>query len=301
MTGNEIVKNEFNGNELSLLSLVPQVLRARDFRLYTDGGKRLVDLWLNGGSAVLGHTPPSLLREIKNTASRGLYAPFPHFTRQRFLKALSQLLPGMVYRIFAAPPNELCLPNDKMSPNAKPVLWRPFLDFCLPPSAQKSAPEKQPTASVQQNSPVIPVLPGIQGWRNGLPVGLCVCAAPSACEDTAFSKLPAGDFLPPVLLAAAARGIWDLIAANPQRANIQWQHINKIIKTSPWKRRGIYLFPQNKPSPETWALLFRNFLDAGFLLPPVPDHPLILPGILSPGEEAKLAEVLSQAFPDIPG
>jgi hypothetical protein len=38
--------------------------------------------------------------------------------------------------------------------------------------------------------------------------------------------------------------------------------------------------------------LFSRFLENGFLIPPVPSHPLILPGILSPGEEAKLADLL---------
>ena len=90
--------------EFSLLREIPAVLRARDFRLYTDGGKRLVDLWQNGGAAILGHTPPSLLRELKNTASRGLYAPFPHFLEGRFLKALSSIFPGRDFRLYAALP-----------------------------------------------------------------------------------------------------------------------------------------------------------------------------------------------------
>ena len=80
--------NDDNGR--ALLRLVPAVLRARNFRLYTAGGRRLVDLWLNGGAAVLGHTPPALLRELKNTASRGLYAPFPIFWRP----VLSRPCPG---------------------------------------------------------------------------------------------------------------------------------------------------------------------------------------------------------------
>jgi hypothetical protein len=40
-------------------------------------------------------------------------------------------------------------------------------------------------------------------------------------------------------------------------------------------------------------VLFRQFLEAGFLLPPVPSQPVILPGELSPGEDAKLTSVLS--------
>jgi glutamate-1-semialdehyde aminotransferase len=90
-----------NDNEFSLLDLVPLVQRARDFRLYCNGDRRLVDLWQNGGAAILGHTPPAVLREIKNTASRGLYAPFPHFTENRYIKALAKIFPGRKFRLYA--------------------------------------------------------------------------------------------------------------------------------------------------------------------------------------------------------
>ncbi|MDR3145398.1 MAG: hypothetical protein LBU21_03905, partial [Treponema sp.] len=71
--------------EFVLLRLLPRIRRARDFRLYTEDGKRLVDLWQDGGRALLGHTPPALFREIKNTAARGLAAPLPGFHEARLL------------------------------------------------------------------------------------------------------------------------------------------------------------------------------------------------------------------------
>jgi len=261
---------------------MPTVLRARDFRLYAKGGRRLVDLWQNGGAAVLGHTPPSLLREIKNTAGRGLYAPFPHFLEGRLCKALSRIFPGRDFRFYAAPPPQLeTLVGDTVA------LWRPFLDS----SAPLSVPENAPPV-------LIPIVPGIQGWRGGLPLGLCVLAIKN---DFAISSLPPGDFLPPVLLAVAVRGIYDLIAAGkaaaPERANPAYRRIDKALNNPQvsfrWQRRGLYLTPEQTPSPEKWTALFRRFLDNGFLLPPVSSHPAILPGVLSPGEEAKLAALLT--------
>jgi len=257
--------------DFSLLSLVPTVLRARGFRLYTRSGQRLVDLWQNGGAAVLGHNPPGLLRELKNTASRGLYAPFPHFLEARFIKALSVLFPNRDFLLYSSAPALL----EPLLASGTAALWRPFLD------------PKSPFA-VLENSILIPVLPGIQGWRNDLPQGLCVLAY-SSVPDTV--KLPVGDILPPVLLAAAARGICDIIAA-PERAKFHFPRIAKILPKSPWQRRGIYLSLRD-PGIETWDALFRRFLKAGFLIPPIPSQPLILPGILSPGEEAKLAETLA--------
>ncbi|MDR2434588.1 MAG: hypothetical protein LBD47_08465 [Treponema sp.] len=266
--------------EFDLLRLVPEVLRARDFRLYTKGGRRLVDLWQNGGAAVLGHTPHLLLRELKNTASRGLFAPFPHFLEGRFIRALSRLFPGRAFRFYASAP---AAAGDLLKKGAA-GFWRPFLNP-LAPLAAADAPEV-----------LIPVLPGIQGWRGCLPQGLCVLAIDSTCENA----LPSGDFLSPVLLAAAVRGIYDLIAAAPERAGSVLPRITKALNNSdsPWQRRGIYLSLKAdcglraETAPQVWAALFRRFLEAGFLLPPIPDHPLILPGVLPPGEEAKLAEVL---------
>ena len=259
-------------DEFYLLRKIPFVLRARSFRLYLSnandcqGNRRLVDLWQNGGAAILGHTPPNLLREIKNSASRGLYAPYPHFTEERLIKALSKLLPGRSFRLYAAPPTELV--------NAK--LWRPFVDPASPFKV-----EKEPL--------LIPVIPGIQTWRNGLPLGLCVVAAAS---EESIARLPPSEPLSPILLAAATRGIYDLLAAS-QRGKPHLPRILKALKNSRWQRQGIYITLKEKPAPLEWESLFNKFLEAGFLLPPTPSQPVILPAEMSDGEEAKLAAVLA--------
>ena len=260
-------------SDYSLLKTVPAVLRARGFRLYTQDGKRLVDLWLNGGAAILGHTPPNLLRELKNTASRGLYAPLPHFSQSRFIKALSKLFPGRGFRLYAAPPPELT----KLFNSGAAKLWRPFTDPASPFAAEENTPF------------LIPVLSGIQSWRGELPLGLCAAAAKS---ENQFAQLPANDILPPLLLSVAARGVYDLLAS-PQRAKPVLPRVDKALKASLWQRQGIYLSLKEKMENNAWAALFSQFLEAGFLLPPNQNQPLILPGELSDGEEAKLAAVLS--------
>jgi len=270
--------------EFSLLRLVPTVLRARDFRLYTRGkGKqRLVDLWQNGGAAILGHTPPSQLRELKNTASRGLYAPFPHFLQDRLVKALSRIFPDREIRLYAAPPPGL----EDLAAAGGAALWRPFLDPDSPLSVPRDAPPV-----------LIPVVPGIQGWRVAhaglaLPLGLCVLAV----DRVAFQGKTAGDFLSPVLLAVAARGVHDLIATAPTRAKPVFPRIAKALGGAgvEWQQRGPYLMPRRSIPGEEWATMFRLFLEAGFLIPPVPFQPAILPAVLSPGEEAKLAGLLGE-------
>ncbi|MDR0504124.1 MAG: hypothetical protein LBH16_12490 [Treponema sp.] len=250
--------------------LLPTVLRARGYRLYTKGGQRLTDLWLNGGAAVLGHTPANLLRELKNAASRGLYAPFPHFTEDRLIKALSLLFPNHSFRLYAAPPPELALITGRADIN----LWRPYTDSSDP-------------FAVNDTPLLVPVIPGIQNWRGGLPFGLFIAAVKNGLD----LKLPPGDTLSPIVLAAAARGIYDIIAS-PERGMPNLPRVIKALRNSRWQRSGIYLTLKKKPALQEWETLFNKFLDAGFLLPPTQEQPVILPGEMSDGEEAKLAAVI---------
>lgn len=290
MIDKAITNDCYCDSEFFLLRQIPVVLRARGFRLYLADNRRLVDLWLNGGSAVLGHTPPNQLREIKNTASRGLYSPFPHFTEGRYIKALSKLFPESSFRLYAAPPPQLV----SFFNNAAVKLWYPFAakQFTETCSAASANPTTLDTTTL--TTPLfIPVLPGIQTWRDGLPFGLCVAVSNPVCKDSEnmLAQLPAGDVLSPILLAAAARGVYDIIAA-ADRAKINF---TKAIKKSCWKQNGIYL--TLKEENKEWEKLFFQFLKAGFLLPPIPSHPLVLPGELSAGEETKLAAALSGEFP----
>jgi hypothetical protein len=267
------------------LRMIPQISRARDFRLYTTPGRkreRLLDLWQYGGRAILGHTPPSVLRELKNTAERGLFAPFPSHLEGRFRKALSTLLPGRVFRLYkdeAALRLDLLLkglvkheagpfPDPAGTATAaadpsRPQLWRPFLDAPIPAA------------------PLIPVLP--LPWE-GAPWALAVPAAPP----------PPDAPLSPGALAAATRAVYDLIAA-PCRAPAAFPKLDRVLaRSGVWTRRGCYLTLKEPPDEEAYTALFRRFLDRGCLIPPSPAEPLIVPGVLSPGEEAALADLFNK-------
>jgi hypothetical protein len=302
--------------ETALLRSLPVIRRARDFRLYTEDGRRLTDLWQYGGHAILGHTPPAVLRELKNAASRGLFAPFPGCYEGRLIKALSRLFPGRLVRLYAgeaslrlalvragydasAPFRDPAFPaSGTVSPppgKTPPTLWRPFLEDPLPtkPAAgpqsveqitgnrqvragQEAAGNKGQTAEI-----LVPLLP--LPWA-GVPQPLII----DRSLEVAFP--PSGqDLLSPLVLAAAARSVHDLIATLPEQRGRKFPGIWKALAQSPWRRRGVYLFPEETPEPDAWEGVFRRFLDHGFLIPPDPREPLILPGVLSPGEAAKLA------------
>jgi hypothetical protein len=289
------------------MPLLPVVLRARDFRLYTREAGRLVDLWQAGGRAVLGHNPPGVLRDLKNYASRGLFSPLPHPLEKRLAGALSRLLPGRAFRFY---PDEASLraaleaagfpwPGPFPDPALDPPgpgeagdpagrrgaeLWRPFLE-----EGAGNPPDSGPPL-------LVPVLP----W----PPAPWVLAVDPALEG----RFPPSGPLSPALLAAAVRALYDLIALGPRGGRPPFPRISRVLgppekgaaaSPSPWRLRGIYLrcpslqAPAACGDPRDWEALFRRFLEGGFLIPPGPAEPLILPQALSPGEEAKLAALLS--------
>jgi hypothetical protein len=274
--------------EENLLRLLPHIRRARDFRLYTGDGGRLVDLWQYGGTAILGHTPPGVLRALKNTAERGLFAPLPSHLEARLTKALSRLFPHRAFRLYAGEaalrraltaagfpvpgissfPDPAILPAVPAlsggSPDPAVSFWRPFL-----------------TGDFEAIPLLIPVLP--LAWPN-TPWVL-------ALDETLAPGFPPSDILSPVTLAAAERALYDLVAA-PGRGSVSYPRINRVLPKSPWTRRGIYLHHGSIPDDQAYAALFRRFLVGGFLLPPSRRLPLILPGLLSPGEESKLTGLL---------
>jgi hypothetical protein len=287
--------------DLELLRLVPEIHRARGWRLYAKDGSRIVDLWQYGGRALLGHNPPGLLRALKNSAERGLFVPLPHFAEGRFRKALAGLLPGRRFRFYAGGEGlgAALAAAEKVLPGRArdSAVWRPFLDIPSGPL-------------------FIPVLPFP---FPGAPAVLVL--NPEA--DSALEHVLPVETVSPTALAAAARCIRDLIAA-PGRGGPCFPKLALSLdspRNRNWRRQGIYLSclpgshsacpasganaesgsnTENGNNAESYPALFRRFLAAGFLLPPSPSQPAILPGELSRGEEAKLVELLCPGPPAKP-
>jgi hypothetical protein len=264
-------------SERELLRLIPKVLRARDFHLYLENGKRLVDLWLAGGRAILGHKPPMVLGELKNAAERGLFTPLPHPTERRFLKALGELFPGKTFRLYA---DSSSLRRALDGATEKKVsLWRPFTES---PMINRSQDSISSDDSQQETHVLIPVLP----W----PFGPEALVLSKAMDET----FPAGEIIPPVLLAPATRALYDLLAVIKDGSRLRrvYPKVEKALKDSPWRRNSIYLTLEEETDREKYTTLFKRFLEGGFLIPPSPSEPLILPASMSDGEEAKLAGLL---------
>jgi hypothetical protein len=239
------------GNNLALL---PPVKRARGYRLYTESA-RFVDLYLDGGRAVLGHNAPGILREMKNVAERSLFAPYPSYWTRRFEKALSLLFPEKSFTVYGSME---ALPS--VIREQTPV-WRPYMKW--------------------GGGDALAVLP-----HSLAPVALV--SRPQS-DDTSVPSHIQG--LSPVILALTTQAIYNVLRC-PERGTTVPGRVDEALADGPWTRTGIYARLKERATDEDWTRIFRRFLDAGFLIPPTQRDPLIVPGELSPGEEKALAECL---------
>jgi hypothetical protein len=237
-------------NNLDLLS---PIKRARGYRLYAES-KRFVDLYLDGGRAILGHNPPNVLRELKNAAERSLFAPYPSYYTKRFEKALSQLFPGKSFVVYASME-------------------------AVPAAIKDVTPLVRPYMSYSGTEPFLAILPH--------PLAPVALGYTADHLDGALQGVPLQ--ISPVILALSTRAIYDVLHS-PERGDVVFKRVEKALANGPWRREGIYITPREKMTDNEWTRIFRRFLDAGFLIPPAQHDPLILPGELSDGEDKLLAE-----------
>jgi len=290
----------------SPFSLVPPIRRARGYRLYTADGRRLVDLWQDGGRALLGHTVPRLLNLLKDTASRGLFAPLPYpGALEKLERTVKRLFPWGELRLYnpmGGPTDrwKRLGPWDKIGP--PPLPWpETVIDLAcseLPPPSTAAYPLGilwRPYAQGETDAPIPLLSPELAALAQRGPLVIQpVAPVPWPLVPSLFvisreiaDRFPPSDGGSPLLLRSLTRVFNDLLAA-PQRPPLH------LTKTPVWKSRGIYLTLNTPMDDLLYQRLWKDFLDVGFLLPPDQDLPLIVPGELSPGELRALNRALCQ-------
>lgn len=263
------------------LQMLPRIRRARAYRLYGEDGRRYVDLWLDGGAAVLGHTPPRVLTALKDAAARGLFAPFPSRALTRLERTISRLFPGRTVLVYPDGPSA-----DRALARAGFPALDAFLDAgTCDPSGVSTALRWRPQAGVDVPPAEVLVSPVLPFPGPGAPVVLL----PPAGGEGLFAQ---PDPVSPVACAVAARAAADLVSQYPLRTAASCRRAAAALAGTPWVRRGIYLHRADEPTASRYELQFRRFLQAGFLIPPDPRLPLILPEDLSAGEDEALARIL---------
>ena len=267
---------------------LPRIRRARGYRLYTTDGRRLLDLYLDGGGALLGHRPDLLGRHLKAVLGRGLTAALPSRYGAHLLRALRQALPGQRWfgvavtraealrllcaRLGLATVPRVADPLLDLDWRRAPVAWWRPLSAEQPPAA--AWPEPGPAALVHR-------LPFALGAG---PVTVSTGAGGDPGAAGAAPHLAGADTVSPLLLAGAAVALQRLQRspeARPPGPAAGWP-----APAPGWRRNGVYVvaeFPERH-----YPAVHAAFLAAGVLLNPHYPGPSILPGSASPGERALL-------------
>ena len=264
------------------------VRRARGYYLYTEKNIRLLDLWLDGGKAILGRRTGQANLVCKQFLDKGLTGFLPTKADVQLRRALESLLPDYpVIRWYET--------QDKAERIAGSVLqagqngtvqplpvWRPFLDL----------------ASDSQE----PIADNIMLVTSAYPVPCGILVAGSRFEE----RLPPSDVLFPPLAYSLARAFFDLkrkmeelqikeikiedghhsetagrcarvshTIVKKRRAALNRKAEAERLIPGVWEQKGWYLFP-HIPEAE-YPAFFLQALDAHVLISPEYGTPSILP------------------------
>ena len=261
----------------NLLDKLPEISRARSYRLYCSNGKRIVDLYQDGGRAIMGHRVPGLLLSMKQALEKGMF--FPCHTRydKRLENAVHTLAGGDVSFSICSfggdVPGKLGIGGidntltDSISVKTAgdAVYWYPFSGDSI--------------AELLENYRfVIPVLPFPGTFSPYIIL-------------SRTGTLPDKDPVSPAVISSVITVIYrlvDFMKTDPCR---EWKGCFKIIEKY-WRIKGPYLIPLY--SREMHNAFFIFLLGKGYLISPVYENISILPAEVSAGEKAGFLNALSR-------
>lgn len=282
------------------------VRRAYDYHLYTAKGVRILDLYQENGSAILGWRSGRAKLAFKNMLDRGMTGTFPTETEDELVRAVQEVLPyyntvrwyETKERARLACASYLGLWSDipliespllhteasiDMGPggdsplsSAKQIygipIWRPWLDEAFYTMSDRVDSAFLQNANDTLNTMVL---------ASPLPfAGGCTLAVfASSGSDTPTP--PPSDSIAPALLGALSRAFADLSAALFKRTEADWARYDAYTSAF-WDRRGPYLVPKMRKS--RYHDFFMKCLDKGILISPEYDTPSIIPYIADAGE-----------------
>ena len=255
-----------------LLDRVPEISRARGYRLYSRGGKRITDFYQEGGRALLGYRVPGMALSIKQTLDKGLYPPFRSRYDSRLKKSLISLAGKDVFfsvftdlrGLFSVTGNNI--PDyfsSQISGETDTCFWHPFSGDLI-------------ESLLERFRFVIPVIPFPGSFS---PQILLSCS----------EELPEGDPVSPVLLSPLIKVIYRMISLAETDPYAAWEEDSRILEKL-WKRKGPYLIPVYRR--ENHEKMFITLLDKGYLISPDYNVPTILPGEISEGEKVKFLKTV---------
>jgi hypothetical protein len=279
---------------------LPEIVRARGYRLYDARGGRYIDFYQNGGRALLGHRPPGASQALKSTLDRGLVAEYPDRRGGRLERLVRGRFPGVKEVLLFRSMERACravLPD-------------------LPPESGRETAEPGPESGVGD----LTFAEGRELCRRGSAVPLW---RPGALEDAEERRLLEGEwgraFIPllpfpggfaPAVLCVLDGGdvhwpperVSPLLEALLIKCAAALQKWEQTADRSKWEffdrpgleRRGPYLRFALKGA--DYLRLQRRLLARGVLLPPAETVPAVIPGEFTPGEVKPLRKELEGLY-----
>lgn len=256
------------------------IKRAKDHYLYTSKGTRLVDMYQQGGAAILGWRAGSAKLAFKNQLDRGLTGSYPHPATAGLERAVQKLIPGSIARIYATQ-EEASLALESWTTST----WRPWLPNGIRSPQQDqisptgSDPQKFQKSQKSHNLPKSAYI--LCAPYPFTPAPIIVAFMQSAPQPTALpatdqpaaQPAPSSPIAPP-LLAAITRAIYDLIKEIPLRTEADFALFDPYL--SPYFMRiGAYLYP--KCSETDYPTFFTQCLTSSVLISPDYATPSIIP------------------------
>ncbi len=267
-------------NIMQLINLLPPIKRARGYRLYDYNQRVYLDLYQNGGRAILGHRAFRLTTVMKDVISRGTIFDLPSIYMKRLEQALCRRFPEFPYVYLAGSPDgalsiaALYLGREISSSD----ICDPFERTKKRGDILKSYPFVKDAQAEEGVSVLMPVIPFAMG---GSPAAVCF-------RHTPPEGFPLSEVISPVILAGALRALHNM--KNYRQAD--WFKEDLLKGKGGWLQRGIYITANFEES--LYAEVFKSFLEGGALLNPGYPGPSILPAEASPGELKRMVDLFSK-------
>lgn len=226
------------------------VTRARFCYLYTKKNERLLDLYQQGGKAILGWGSSKATTLFKNVLNRGITGSYFTEFNDKIEKSVSALLESQ-RKCFIYTSRKAALKNALTISINDTSFYRPW---------------NSSNINISQKDCLIlePVLP----WSENI---FIVAAKPELTEN---KEIENSTELPAPLSAAIGKSFYELKKELPLRQEKDWFIYDTII-TKYWTRKGPYLFP--KVPEEKYDQFVLHCLDQKLVISPEYNKPSIIP------------------------
>lgn len=260
------------------------ITRARGPFLYTQKNVRLTDLNQEGGRAILGWDS-SAYTVFKNILSKGLAGSFETAHFPRLQKALSELLKSE-RKIFLFSSKRAAMEAALLLDANSASVYKPFIGVDY--SAVRDVIVAPPLPWT--NNFWILAASGLSKDENRGAAGSLGQPSDSgaAANDSSLAAALVSEKFPPALLAAAARSVYDLIAALKVRQEKDFFIYDKVL-TKFFERRSCWLRP--KVPQEKYDDFVLACLDAGVAINPDYNADSIVPYGADKGVLKKMGEI----------